>query len=66
MFVLSKKMEKIRVSVTMTQPYVKILDSLVEEGVYLNRGEAVLEALRLLFTEHGIEVFSKKEPADPE
>ena len=57
-----KKMKKTRVSVTMTQPYLEILDSLVEKGVYLNRGEAVLEALRLLFKQHGVESFNP----DPE
>ncbi len=56
------KMKKTRVSVTMTQPYVEILDRLVEKGVYLTRSEAILEALRLLFKQHGIESFSEKEP----
>ena len=55
---------KNRVSVTMTQLYVEILDSLVEEGIYLNRGEAVLDALRLLFTLYGREPFSEKDPEE--
>jgi len=37
---------KTRVSVTMTKLYVDAIDSLVEEGIYLDRGEAILEALR--------------------
>ena len=47
---------KTRISVTMTQPYVDALDRLVEEGVYLRRGEAILEALRILFRQLGIEL----------
>ena len=54
-------MKKTRVSVTMTQSYVELLDRLVEKGVYLTRGEAILQGLRLLFKQHGIESFSEKE-----
>jgi len=57
---LSEKVEKIRVSVTMTQPYLDALDRLVEEGVYLARGDAILEALRVLFRDYGLEPFVKK------
>jgi metal-responsive CopG/Arc/MetJ family transcriptional regulator len=39
----SGEVEKTRVSVTLTRPYVDALDRLVAEGVYLSRGEAVLE-----------------------
>ena len=53
--------KKIRVSVTMTQPYVETLDRFVEEGVYLSRGEVVLEALRLFFKQKGIEPFISEE-----
>jgi len=61
---LSEKTEKIRVSVTMTTTYVEALDHLVEEGLYLGRGEIVLEALRRLFGGYGLEPFSLK--PDPE
>ena len=54
---LSEKVEKIRVSVTMTRPYLDALDSLVEEGIYLGRGEAILDALRIFLRGHGIEPF---------
>ena len=54
---------KTRVSVTMTMPYVETLDSMVEEGVYLSRGEAVLEGLRILFKQRGIDPFSEKAEA---
>ena len=48
---------KIRVSVTMTKPYIEALDSLVEDGLYLGRGEAILEAMRHFLKNQGIEPF---------
>ena len=56
--------EKIRLSVTMTEAYVKALDGLVEKGLYLSRGEAILEAVRDLLDGYGVEPFKKtqKEP----
>lgn len=53
-------MKKTRVSVTMTKPYLDALDRLVEEGVYLTKGEIVLEALRRLFQGYGVEPFATK------
>ena len=58
--------EKIRVSVTMTPPYTKALDSLVEDGLYLGRGEAILEALRHFLKRKGIEPFSLESEENPE
>jgi len=55
---MTDKTDKIRVSVTMTQPYIDALDNLVEEGLYLSRGEAILEALRHFLKRKGIEPFS--------
>lgn len=40
---------KTRVSVTMTQPYLEDLDRRVKAGIYLNRGQAVLAALRRVY-----------------
>lgn len=57
---MSDKPDKTRVSVTMTEAYTDALDHLVKEGLYLNRGEAVLEALRHLFRSYGIEPFATK------
>jgi len=48
-----------KLDVTMTQEYIDALDHLVEEGIYLNRGEIIMEALRILLRQHGIEPFSK-------
>jgi Arc/MetJ-type ribon-helix-helix transcriptional regulator len=53
------KAEKIRVSVTMTKPYLDALDRLMEDGIYLSRGEIVLEALRSLLKQQGIEPFAR-------
>lgn len=55
--VLRDRADKTRVSVTMTKAYVEALDHLVEKGLYLGRGDIILEALRLLFRRHGIEPF---------
>lgn len=56
---------KTRVSVTLTTPYVEALDLLVEKGVYLGRGDAILDALRGLFRGYGVEPFTTK-VAEPE
>ncbi len=53
-------MDGSKLDVTMTQAYVDALDRLVEEGLYLNRGEIILDALRRLLREQGIEPFSKR------
>lgn len=58
---MTEKVVKIRVSVTLTKPYVDALDRLVEEGIYLSRGEIVMEALRRLFRSYGMEQFSASE-----
>ena len=38
---------KTRVSVTMTKPYIDALNRLVKEGIYLSRGDVILDALRI-------------------
>jgi len=50
---------KTRVSVTLTKPYLDALNHLVEEGIYLTKGEIILEALRSLLRQQGIEPFSR-------
>jgi len=54
---LKDRSDKTRVSVTMTKTYVYALDHLVAEGLYLGRGDIILDALRILFRRHGIEPF---------
>jgi len=41
----------------MTKPYLDALDRLVEDGIYLGRGEAILDALRYFLKNQGIEPF---------
>jgi len=48
---------KIRVSVTMTKPYIEALKRLVKEGIYLSRGDVILDALRLHLRRLKIEPF---------
>jgi Arc/MetJ-type ribon-helix-helix transcriptional regulator len=56
-----RKAEKTRISVTLTRPYVDALDHLVTEGIYLSKGEVVLEGLRLIFRRHGFKPFGRPE-----
>jgi len=51
-----KEVEKTRISVTLTRPYLNALNHLVEEGIYLKKGDVHLEALRIFLRDHGIEV----------
>jgi len=51
------KSVKKRISVTLTDVYIDGLNYLVGKGLYLNRGEIVLEALRSLMRRHGVEPF---------
>lgn len=50
-------MERTKLDVTMPQDFIDVLDRLVEEGLYLNRGEIIREALRDHFRKNGIEPF---------
>jgi Arc/MetJ-type ribon-helix-helix transcriptional regulator len=43
----------------MTKPYIDALNRLVTEGIYLSKGEIVLEALRLYLRQQGIEPFAR-------
>ena len=56
---MSEKPVKKRISVTLTEPYLEALGRLVREGVYVDRGEAVKDALRRLFRHYGMEPFVK-------
>ena len=51
--------KKRRISVTMPDQYVKALDSLVEDGTYLNQGEVIRAGIRLVFKQHNLEIMSK-------
>ncbi len=57
---MSESLEKVpkrRYSVTLTGIYVKALDQLVDEGIYLEHQVAIRAALRRLFRYHKIEPF---------
>jgi len=49
----------------MTRLYIDSLDLLVEQGIYLGRGDAILQALRSLFKGYGVDPFYL-EAAEPE
>ncbi len=40
----------------MPEPYIEALNDLVDRGIYLTRGEIVLEALRNFFKEQGVKL----------
>jgi len=47
---------KTRVSVTLTKPY---LEAHLVEEIYLTKGEIILEALRSLLRQQGVEPFAR-------
>ena len=59
---VSKKPEKLRVSVTMTEVHFEGLNRLVEKGIHLDRGAAILEAIRHYLDLYKIEPFMTREP----
>jgi len=50
-------MEKTRISITLTKPYLEALDNLVEAGIYVSRGEIVKDGLRRIFRSYGMKPF---------
>ena len=54
---MSKRAVKKRFSVTLTEPYVEALDSLVDKGLYMDQQDAIRGSLRRLFRHHSIEPF---------
>lgn len=59
-------MDNSKLDVTLTKAYVDALDRLVEEGLYLDRGEIILEALRGLLRDYRIEPFCNEGNAKDE
>jgi len=57
---LTEKVDKKRISVTLTSVFVDALDQLVEAGIYMEQQAAIRDALRRLFQFHGIEPFGEK------
>ena len=62
---LANNANKRRFSVTLTGPYIEALDSLVEEGLYIDHQDAIRDALRRLFVYQGIKPFSEKDSNAP-
>jgi len=57
---VSDKVDKKRISVTLTSVFVNALDQLVEAGIYMEQQGAIRDALRRLFQFHRIEPFGEK------
>jgi len=53
--------KKRRVSVTMPELYIDAMKQLVADGIYLSRGEIILEAIRDLLKRKGIPPFTEGE-----
>jgi len=53
-------LKKKEVQTSLNTPFLRALDRLVEEGIYLNRQAAIRDALRHLFRIYRIEPFTDK------
>ena len=49
-------MERKRVCVTLSEPYLKGIQELLDGGVYYNRTELLRNAVRMLLQKHGIQL----------
>jgi len=58
---LSDKAVKTRLTLHLTNTYLKALDHFVDEGIYMERQTVIRAALRHFFRFHGIGPFSNKE-----
>lgn len=58
--------KKKTVSVTLTEPYLKGIETLLSKGVYYNGSELLKDALRMLFEHHGINVMNEGEVLEDE
>ena len=56
---LSEENKKERITIRLTVRYMELLNSLIEQGVYNSRNEAIRDALRLLYEYHGLRVAKK-------
>lgn len=57
---MSSNIAKKQIRVTLTRPYLEAMDSLIEHGIYVDRGETIKDALRRLFRHYEIEPFAEK------
>ena len=54
--ILSEKLPKKRVCVTLTRPYLDAMERLIREDIYASRAELIRDALRRLFSHYEIEI----------
>ncbi|GAI06466.1 unnamed protein product, partial [marine sediment metagenome] len=59
---MSKKPKKTRVSLTLTPVYVETLDTLVKNGLFIDRQDGIRQALRDLFQKQGLDPFLGQVP----
>lgn len=60
---VSEKLVRRRVCVSLTKPYLDAVERLIKEGVYAGRGDLIRDALRRLFRHYEIRVFLDSSPA---
>lgn len=59
---MSEKVDKTRVSLTLTRPYIQGLDTLVATGYFIDPQDAIREFIRDGFRKHGIDPFKRDVP----
>ena len=59
---MSEKPVKRRISVTVTETYLQAADRLVEDGIYLSRGEIITEGIRIILGRYGVAPFRDSKP----
>ena len=52
--------KRTRVRITLPKQYLQALNQLVEKGIYINREETIMDALRQFFQYYRIEPFTDK------
>ena len=59
-------MERTKLDFYFPKEIIDALDQLIEKGIYLDREEAIRDAMRHHFRQHGIEPFCSKVAEKPE
>jgi len=60
---VTETVNKKRISVVMTKPYLEAIECLIRDGLYVNRAEIIKDALRRLFAHYEISLI-KEEAAE--
>lgn len=61
---MSEKPVKIRISLTLTLPFMDRLDILVKTGLFMEHQDAIREFIRDGFKKYGMEPFTVPEPSE--